>query len=102
MRGHEQLGYGTNTLCTGRVVLPRLIGLVCALVALSASILGNAETWTSLLRAAVAFAIGSILTQVWYALFAVRITTLSVEKNEKSFQNEEKERTIEGENKKAA
>ena len=102
MRGYEQLGYGTNTLRTGRATLPRLIGLVCALVALSASILGNAETWTSLLRAAAAFAIGSILTQIWYAIFAVKVITLSMAKDEKTIENKQKERTIEGEDKKAA
>jgi hypothetical protein len=54
--------------------MPRLIGLLCAFVALSAGILSQVELTTALLRAAIGFLAGSLLTQVWYVFFAARIS----------------------------
>jgi hypothetical protein len=38
-------------------------------------VLAKADVTTSVIRALSAFAVGSLLTQAWYAFFATRITT---------------------------
>jgi len=53
--------------------VPKLIGLLCALVALAACVVSGVEPWTSLLRAFVAFVVGMVGTQIWYVFFATRI-----------------------------
>lgn len=53
--------------------MPRLIGLLCALVALAACVLSGVSPGDSLLRAALAFVVGLLATQVWYVFFATRI-----------------------------
>jgi hypothetical protein len=52
-----------------------LIGGLAALVALAAGILASVEPVTIVLRAALAFMLGAILTQMWYVFFTVRVTT---------------------------
>jgi hypothetical protein len=56
--------------------LPKLIGLVCALVALAASILSKVDAGPALLRSAIAYFAGSLLTQAWYVFFATRIANV--------------------------
>jgi len=53
--------------------MPRLIGLLCSLVALTACVLSGVGPGDSLLRAALAFVVGLLATQVWYVFFATRI-----------------------------
>ncbi|MBV6503882.1 MAG: hypothetical protein AKCLJLPJ_01976 [Fimbriimonadales bacterium] len=55
--------------------MPKLIGLCCALVALAGGIVAHVEPGTALLRAAIAFVAGSLLTQFWYVFLAARITS---------------------------
>ncbi len=56
--------------------MPKLIGLLCALISLAASVLGQVEPGTALLRAGIAFIAGSLLTQAWYVFIATRVTTV--------------------------
>jgi hypothetical protein len=73
------IGDGSNLAkrhASGGSALPKLIGLLCALCSLAASVLGKVEPGTALIRAAIAFAIGSLLTQAWYVFIATRITTV--------------------------
>ncbi|MFN8139516.1 MAG: hypothetical protein U0R49_06940 [Fimbriimonadales bacterium] len=53
--------------------LPKLIGLLCALMALAACVIQKTDPANSFLRALVAFVVGSALTKAWYALLAARI-----------------------------
>ncbi|GIV01769.1 MAG: hypothetical protein D6724_00800 [Armatimonadetes bacterium] len=53
--------------------MPKLIGLLCALVALAACVLSGVEPLTSVLRAVLAFVVGMVGTQIWYVFFATRI-----------------------------
>lgn len=53
--------------------MPKVVGLICALVALAASILAKAEPGTSAIRALLAFVAGSFLTQIWYVFFATQV-----------------------------
>lgn len=53
--------------------MPRLIGLLCALVALASCVISGVSPADSLLRAALAFVVGLLATQVWYVFFATRI-----------------------------
>lgn len=53
--------------------MPRLIGLLCALVALAACVISGVAPGDSLLRAALAFVVGLLATQIWYVFFATRI-----------------------------
>jgi|GEM_PF-3881774 len=54
--------------------LPKLIGLLCALVALAACVLAKVDPAVSLLRALLAFIAGSMVTKAWYVLIAARVT----------------------------
>ncbi len=56
--------------------MPKLIGLLCALSALTAGILAQVDPWVALFRSIIAFFIGSILTQIWYVFFAARVTAV--------------------------
>lgn len=60
----------------GGATLPKLIGLACALISLVASVMSKAEPTTALLRAAIAFFVGSLLTQAWYVFIATRIASV--------------------------
>jgi hypothetical protein len=53
--------------------MPRLVGGLAALVALAAGILSHVDPVTSVLRALLAFIVGSIATQLWYVFFATRV-----------------------------
>lgn len=53
--------------------MPKLIGLICALVALAACVIQKADPTASILRALAAFMAGSLLTKAWYALLAARL-----------------------------
>jgi hypothetical protein len=65
-----------NRTSRGGATLPKLIGLACALISLVASVMSKADPATALMRAAIAFFVGSILTQAWYVFIATRIATV--------------------------
>jgi hypothetical protein len=54
------------------LVMPLIIGGVAAMVALAAGILGQVDAIASLGRALLAFVLGWIGGQVWYAMFTVQ------------------------------
>lgn len=56
--------------------MPKLIGGIAALVALAAGILAHVDPVATVQRAALAFILGSLATQVWYVFFTVRIQRL--------------------------
>ena len=58
--------------------MPKLIGGIAALVALGAGILSSVEPVTMVWRAALAFMLGLVLTQLWYVFFTVRVRNSSV------------------------
>lgn len=66
--------------------LPKLIGLLCALVALAACVLAKVDPGPSALRALIAFAVGSLLTQAWYAFIATRLVPSRQEEEESEEQ----------------
>lgn len=94
----KMIGDGSNLArqhVSGGSALPKLIGLLCALCSLAASVLGKVEPGTALLRAAIAFAIGSLLTQAWYVFIATRITTIDelvATSEEESASNDQEDR----------
>ena len=53
--------------------MPKVIGLLCALFALAAAVIGEVATPIALARAAIAFILGVFLAQMWYALLAPRL-----------------------------
>ena len=53
--------------------MPKVIGLLCALIALAAAVIGDVAAPLALARAAAAFIIGLFLAQIWYALLAPRL-----------------------------
>lgn len=60
----------------GGATLPKLIGLACALISLVASVMSKAEPATALMRAAIAFFVGWLVTQAWYVFIATRIASV--------------------------
>lgn len=62
--------------------MPRLIGGLAAFAALTAGILYSVEPITVVLRAALAFLLGSLATQLWYVFFTVRVHTISADPDE--------------------
>ena len=54
--------------------VPKLVGGVTALVALSAGILGQVDPLACVGRAMLAFLLGLVGYQVWYVLFTCRLT----------------------------
>lgn len=63
----------------GGAAVPKLIGLVCALVALAASVLASVDIAGALIRAVLAFLAGWVLTQVWYVFFATQVASTPTE-----------------------
>ncbi len=61
--------------------MQKLVGGIAAFVAIAAGILCSVEPVTIVLRAALAFLLGSLATQVWYVFFTVRVHTLDVEQD---------------------
>lgn len=57
----------------GAAALPKLIGLICCLVALAASIIAKVDPASALIRAVASFFAGSLLTQIWYVFFATQV-----------------------------
>jgi hypothetical protein len=53
--------------------MPKLVGGLAALVALAGGILANVEPFTCLSRAALAFLLGWLFTQLWYVFFTIRV-----------------------------
>lgn len=53
--------------------MPILVGGLAAFVALAAGILSQVEPVATIQRAALAFLLGWLLTNVWYVFFTVRI-----------------------------
>lgn len=53
--------------------MPKLVGGLAALVALAGGILAHVEPLTCLFRAALAFLLGWLLTQLWYVFFTIRV-----------------------------
>jgi hypothetical protein len=70
--------------------MPKVIGFLCALCALTAGILAQVDPWVSLFRAIIAFFIGSILTQVWYVFFAARVTAVKTRQHSEGTEDERK------------
>lgn len=62
--------------------MPTLIGGVAALIALAAGIIYNVDPMAMLWRAALAFVLGSIATQLWYVFFTVRVSGVSIQHEE--------------------
>jgi hypothetical protein len=54
--------------------MPKLIGGLAAFIAIAAGILNSVEPLTIVLRAALALILGSLLTQLWYVFFTVRVS----------------------------
>ncbi len=52
--------------------MPKVIGGLAALVALTGGILARVDPLDCLWRAALAFALGIVATQVWYVFFTIR------------------------------
>jgi len=52
--------------------MPKVVGGLTALVALAAGIFSRVDPLDCLWRAAVAFALGVIATQIWYVFFTIR------------------------------
>jgi hypothetical protein len=52
--------------------MPKVVGGLAALVALSAGILARVDPLDCLWKAALAFALGMVATQVWYVFFTIR------------------------------
>ena len=52
--------------------MPKVVGGLAALVALSAGIFSRVDPLDCLWRAALAFALGVIATQIWYVFFTIR------------------------------
>lgn len=71
--------------------LPKLIGLLCALVALAACVIAKVDAGPAALRALIAFSVGSLLTQAWYAFIATRMVTSKRAEpaDEEEFQGQE-------------
>lgn len=59
--------------------MPRLIGGIAALVALAVGILSSVDPIECIVRAALAFLLGSLATQVWYVFFTVRVSHMEIE-----------------------
>lgn len=53
--------------------MPKLVGGLAALLALAGGILARVDPMTSLSRAALAFLLGWLLTQLWYVFFTIRV-----------------------------
>lgn len=53
--------------------MPKLVGGLAALLALAGGILSSVEPYTCLIRAALAFLLGWLLTQLWYVFFTIRV-----------------------------
>ncbi len=53
--------------------MPNLVGGLAALMALAAGILWRVDPVAILGRAALAFLLGWLLTQIWYVFFTVRV-----------------------------
>ena len=62
--------------------MPRVIGLICCLVALAASILAKADPLSAITRGLLAFVAGSFLTQIWYVFFATQVSKPSHQSDE--------------------
>lgn len=58
--------------------MPTLIGGLAALIALAAGIIFNVDPMAMLWRAALAFLLGSIATQLWYVFFTVRVSGVNL------------------------
>lgn len=58
--------------------LPTLIGGLAALIALAAGIIYSVDPLAMLWRAALAFLLGSIATQLWYVFFTVRVSGVNL------------------------
>lgn len=54
--------------------MPKVIGGLLALVALSAAMLSGADPLQCLIRGAIAYVVGVFATQLWYVFFTLRIT----------------------------
>jgi hypothetical protein len=61
--------------------MPKVVGGLAALVALSAGILAHVDPMDCLWRAALAFALGIVATQVWYVFFTIRTRSSAVDYN---------------------
>ena len=59
--------------------MPKIVGGLAAFAALAAGILSNVDPVAIIWRAALAFFLGWIATQVWYVFFTVRIPVESAE-----------------------
>jgi hypothetical protein len=59
--------------------MPKVVGGLAALVALAAGILSRVAPLDCLWRAAVAFAVGVIATQMWYVFFTIRTRASALE-----------------------
>lgn len=46
---------------------------MCALAAIAASVIAKADPITTLVRAMIAFIVGSVLTKAWYVFLAARV-----------------------------
>jgi len=55
--------------------MAKLIGLFCAMVALIASLSAQAEPWSAIMRAGLAFLLGYILTQTYYVFFVCQVVS---------------------------
>ncbi|MBX3120096.1 MAG: hypothetical protein KF784_13600 [Fimbriimonadaceae bacterium] len=53
--------------------MPKLIGGLTALIALSGGILAQVDPMTTVVRAGIAFLVAYVLTMVWYVFFATQV-----------------------------
>lgn len=58
--------------------MPKVIGGLLALIALSASLLAGVDPWGTLLRGFIAYVVGLFLAQLWYVFFTIRVTDQEV------------------------
>ena len=59
--------------------MPKVVGGLAALIALAAGILSRVDPLDCLWRAAVAFAVGVIATQIWYVFFTIRTRASAID-----------------------
>lgn len=62
--------------------MPKIVGGMMALAALSASIFAGVGPVETLIRGLVAYLVGLLATQLWYVFFTIRVERSSDEKHQ--------------------
>lgn len=63
--------------------MPKLIGGLAALIALSGGIIAQVDPVTTVVRAGVAFLVGYVLTMIWYVFFATQVQPVKLSAGKK-------------------